>query len=134
MSVQFYGAEPNEELIAYLARRDIAADVVMPYVYASDSDEQAVVALIRRIAEQNIDAIAFTSMSQVDRLFAVAAIAGLERTLVEGLQRLVVAAVGPVVADALQKRDVDVDVMPDTAFFMKPLVTDLVARLVAPDS
>ena len=129
VAVQFYGADPNTELMNYLATREIVPDIVMPYVYASDSDERSVIALIDQIIGQGVDAIAFTSMAQVDRLFDVSRRAGLESKLIEGLQTLVVAAVGPVAADALRERGIAVDVMPDTTFFMKPLVTRLVARL-----
>ena len=132
IGVQFYGADPNLELMAYLASRGVAPDIVMPYVYASDVDERSVVDLIRQIANHRVDAIAFTSMAQVERLFEVAARADLEESLSAGLKTLIVAAVGPVVAEALRSRDIDVDVMPDSTFFMKPLVTRLVERLETP--
>lgn len=129
VAVQFYGAEPNNELMQYFAKRQLAPDIVMPYVYASDTDERSVVELIKSIQNHDVDAIAFTSMAQVERLFGVAKHAGLEDGLSEGLRAIVVAAVGPVVAEALHARKIAVDVMPETTFFMKPLVTRLVERL-----
>lgn len=131
VAVQFYGADPVPELMSHLAARGITPDVVMPYVYASDADEHFVVALIGRITERSVDAIAFTSMAQVERLFDVAARAGRAAALTAGLKALTVAAVGPVVAAALRERGIPVHVMPDSTFFMKPLVTLLVAQLNA---
>jgi uroporphyrinogen-III synthase len=129
VAVQFYGADPNEELMAYLRDRQLQPDIVMPYVYASKSDATLVVELIDRIAQRAIDAIAFTSMAQVERLFDVAHRASRLDALRSGLGGVVVAAVGPVVAEALRERGVEVDVMPESTFFMKPLVTRLATRL-----
>jgi uroporphyrinogen-III synthase len=42
---------------------------------------------------------------------------------------MVVAAIGPVVADEVRGVGVRVDVMPQKAYFMKPLVTELVRAL-----
>lgn len=81
--------------------------------------------LIRSLHEGRVDAIAFTSQSQVDRLWAVAAAANLTAQLQQGIERTVVAAVGPVVADALRRRSVRVDLMPEDSFFLKPLTQAL---------
>jgi uroporphyrinogen-III synthase len=103
----------------------------MPYVYASETDDRAVVELIRRIAAGAIDAIAFTSKAQVERLRRVAAAAGMQHVLEQGLAAMTIAAVGPVVAEELRATGVEVDVMPEGSFFMKPMVTRLVAALLA---
>ena len=56
---------------------------------------------------------------------------GREAELVQGFQRVTVAAVGPVVAAELETLGVQVDIMPrENAFFMKPLVRDLAAALM----
>jgi uroporphyrinogen-III synthase len=70
-----------------------------------------------------VDAIAFTSAAQVDRLFAIAPAARVHAALA----RTRVAAVGPVVADALAQRAVHVASMPQDSFFMKPLTSALEA-------
>lgn len=129
VGVQLYGAEPNDALMAYLESRGAAPDCVAPYVYASESDDAAVRGLIERMRSGRLDAIAFTSKSQVDRLEKVAGQNGLADDLHTGLASLVVAAVGPVVARELEAHGIRVDVMPERTFFMKPLVTELVARL-----
>jgi uroporphyrinogen-III synthase len=71
--------------------------------------------------------IAFTSSPQVRRLFAVAEAAGREAALRSALHRTVIAAVGPVVAEELARRGFAATVAPSDAFFMKPLVSAIVA-------
>jgi uroporphyrinogen-III synthase len=41
------------------------------------------------------------------------------------LKKTLIAAVGPVVADALKQRGVQVSLMPEDAFFLKPLTRAL---------
>jgi uroporphyrinogen-III synthase len=131
VGIQLYGGEPVPSVTDYLASRGATADCVAPYVYASESDDAAIEALILRIAAREIDAIAFTSKSQVQRLAEVAGrvAAG---SLAELLDPIVVAAVGPVAAAELGDSGVSVDVQPESEFFMKPMVTALMAQLSAP--
>jgi uroporphyrinogen-III synthase len=82
------------------------------------------------MTRSEIDAIAFTSMSQVDRLFAVAP----ATQVLAALAHTHVAAVGPVVADALAQRAVSVASMPTDSFFMKPLTSALEAAFAARDA
>jgi len=129
VGVQLYGAEPLPALTGYLESRGARPDCVAPYVYASESDDAAVAALIGRLAAGEIDAIAFTSKAQVERLAAVARKAGTADTLRAALGAVVVAAVGPVAAAELETLGVAVDVVPESDFFMKPMVSALMARL-----
>lgn len=129
VAVQLYGTDPNRRLMDYLASRSLQPCVVAPYVYADKADTAAVENLIRRLAGGEVDAIAFTSTPQVRRLQDVARDSGLESLLVAGLAGVKVAAVGPIVADDLRERGIRVDVMPKESFFMKPLVTELIASL-----
>jgi uroporphyrinogen-III synthase len=78
---------------------------------------------------QRLDAIAFTSKAQVERLFKVAAEHDRGQALAAALAELVVAAVGPVVAAELAGHEIGVDVVPESNFFMKPLVNRLLERL-----
>jgi uroporphyrinogen-III synthase len=100
---------------------------VAPYIYATKSDDAAVSALLDRMTRGEVDAIAFTSGAQVDRLFAAAPAAQVQAALA----RTRVAAVGPVVADALAQRAVRVASMPQDSFFMKPLTSVLEAAFGA---
>lgn len=129
VGVQLYGALPLPRLMQFLERRGARADCVAPYIYSSESDDSAVGSLIARLADGSIDAIAFTSKAQVERLLNVAEKSGNRAPLLEALGRIVVAAVGPVAAAELEEAGVAVDVQPESDFFMKPMVTALLARL-----
>lgn len=131
VGVQLYGTEPNLPLMDFLRGAGAIAKVVAPYVYADAAADEDVRRLIGRMAAGSLDAIAFTSMAQVDRLYKLAADSQLERELHEGLARVLVAAVGPVVADALRARGARVDLMPQDAYFLKPLTQALCERLAA---
>lgn len=126
VGVQLYGTEPNEQLLDYLADRRATVDCVAPYEYASAADDEQVVDLISRMSRGDVDAIAFTSKSQLDRLRKLASRRGLGTGLAEGLRRTRVAAVGPVVADELEGAGIRVDAMPAESFHMKPLADSLV--------
>lgn len=128
VAVQLYGDQPIPELDACLAELGATPDFVAPYVYASAADDERVVELIRRLGAREIDAIAFTSKSQVERLLKLARERDLEPTLTVGLASTCVAAIGPVVAETLARAGIRVDTMPEEAFFMKPLVTALARR------
>lgn len=125
VGVQLYGAEPLPALMAALAAQGATADCVAPYVYASESDDAAIEALIGQIERREIDAVAFTSKAQVERLTEVAKRRFSVARLKEALGSTVVAAVGPVVAAELEALGVAVDVVPESDFFMKPMVTAL---------
>jgi uroporphyrinogen-III synthase len=119
VGVQLYGTEPNHLLIDFLTSAGASVTTVAPYVYADKADDAAVRALLERMAAGEVDAIAFTSTPQVDRLFNV----GPLELVKAALERTEVAAVGPVVASALNKYDVKVRLMPQDSFFMKPLTS-----------
>jgi uroporphyrinogen-III synthase len=101
----------------------------LPYIYASAVEERRVVELIDRMAGGGIDVIAFTSSPQVERLLQVAKTTQREEMLQAGLRVTAIAAVGPVVAADLQRRGFNVSIAPDRGYFMKPLVTAIVAAL-----
>lgn len=127
VGVQLYGTEPNAPLIDFLRGAGARVRTVAPYIYATKSDDAAVSALLARMARGEVDAIAFTSGAQVDRLFAVAPAEQVQAALA----RTRVAAVGPIVADALARHSVRVASMPQDAFFMKPLASALEAAFNA---
>jgi uroporphyrinogen-III synthase len=119
VGVQLYGTEPNRALIDFLESAGARVKPVAPYVYADKATDDAVRDLVVRMAAGEVDVIAFTSTPQVERLFAVSSIEQLR----EAFARTQVAAVGPVVADALARHDVAVRLMPQDSFFMKPLTS-----------
>lgn len=127
VGVQLYGTEPNLPLMDFLGTAGAIAWPVAPYVYASAADDARVLEFIQRLAQGDVDVIAFTSGPQVARLWDVAAQAGVTDTLLGGLQRTKVAAVGPLVAETLRAKGVAVAMTPTESFFMKPLVNEIVA-------
>lgn len=128
VGVQLYGSDPNRKLIDFLQQAGAQAKPVAPYIYADQTDDAQVAALIEQLANEQIDAIAFTSSPQVRRLFSVARKQGLDEQLRKTLNNIVVAAVGPIVAEALSSHAISVDLMPRSSYFMKPLVRELAAR------
>jgi len=129
VGVQLYPGNANARLVGFLRDARAEPDTVLPYVYASAADEQSVAELIDRMAGGGIDAIAFTSSPQVERLFEVAKATHREATLQTALRKTAIAAVGPVVAVELQGRGFDVAIAPDHSYFMKPLVSAIVTAL-----
>jgi len=127
VGVQLYPDAPDTRLTDFLAAAGAVADAVVPYAYASQAADEAIAALIEAIATSEIDAVAFTSASQVRRLFRVAERSGRDAHLRAGLHRTAIAAIGPVVAAELQRRGFVPGIMPSGSYFMKPLVSALVA-------
>ena len=121
VAVQLYGSEPNLPLMAFLATAGASVTSVAPYVYADAADDAAVRALLERLQSGAIDAIAFTSTPQVQRLFALAP----QHEVRAALSRTLVAAVGPVVAATLRQHGVTPRLMPAESFFLKPLTAAL---------
>jgi uroporphyrinogen-III synthase len=121
IGVQLYGTEPNRPLVEFLEGAGAAVWTVAPYVYADAAEEQAVRSLVEQLRAGRVDAIAFTSSAQVERLIAVASEEGTRSALANTL----VAAVGPVVAEALRRHGIDARLMPEESFFLKPLTSAL---------
>jgi uroporphyrinogen-III synthase len=125
VAVQLYARDQDRQLIRYFEQRGAAVDCVAPYAYSSAADDERVAALIGELASGRVDAIAFTSKAQVQRLTELARKRGLEAALREGLQRTKVAAIGPVVAEELRRAGIRIDTTPVESYSMKPLVTSL---------
>lgn len=121
VGVQLYGTEPNRPLVEFLQGAGAIVATVSPYVYADAADEQAVRSLLDQLRGGEVDAIAFTSSAQVERLVAVASEEGARFALAN----TVVAAIGPVVATTLRRHGIDARLMPEESFFLKPLTSVL---------
>jgi uroporphyrinogen-III synthase len=128
VGVQLYPGNPNRRLMDFIETAGAVPDPVLPYAYVSEVDDARVLAIIKGMAGGQFDAIAFTSAPQVRRLRDVARAAGRESDLLQGFRRIVVAAVGPIVASELETLGVQVSITPrGGTFFMKPLVRELAA-------
>lgn len=129
VGVQLYGTEPNQRLMDFLREAGADGYPVAPYVYADDADDAQVLALIAAMDAGRVDSIAFTSMAQVERLYRVAGTAERTQTLEAAMEKATVAAVGPVVADALRAHGARVDVVPGESYFLKPMTSALAELL-----
>ena len=130
VGVQLYGTEPNLPLITFLKESGASVDTVAPYVYADQAADEAVRELLTRMSNGEVDVIAFTSTPQVERLFTV----GPLELVKSALERTQIAAIGPVVADALARHDIKPNLMPQDSFFMKPLTSAMEDGLGPKDS
>lgn len=131
VAVQLYGDEPNAPLQDYLRARGAAVDPVAPYVYASAADTGEVRRLIDVLISREVDAIAFTAQTQVERLLRVARRERLEQPLRQAFDQVVVAAIGPLVRDALLREGIVAQVTPPRLYFMKPMIRALDAHFSA---
>lgn len=123
--VQLYGEDPNRPLTDFLLAAGATVSTVAPYRYADGPAASEIEQLLGRLESGAVDAIAFTSKAQVERLFAAA-----DPVRVRGaLARTAVAAVGPVVAHTLAERGVNTATTPQSSWFLKPLVTALAGHL-----
>jgi uroporphyrinogen-III synthase len=129
VGVQLYPGAVNNRLVAFLRGAGAMPDPVVPYEYASEAEDRKVAALIDQMAAGRIDVIAFTSAPQVRRLFDVGQALNQKEKLDTALRKTIVAAVGPVVLAELQRRGVTAAIMPNDTYFMKPMVSAIVAAL-----
>jgi uroporphyrinogen-III synthase len=121
VGVQLYPGA-SSALANFLHSAGAVVRPVIPYVYAPASDDERVADLIQRLADAQVDALVFTSSPQIDRLFEVAQARQQEATLRRGLERTQIAAVGPIVAQNLRERGIQVAICPEQGFVMKNLV------------
>ena len=127
VAVQLYGNDPNLTLIRFLRERNAQITTVAPYVYGNAADDVTVHALLERMAAGGVDCIAFTSKLQIERLVTQHPAPLVKRAL----SRTMIAAVGPIVAEAIRAHGFEVASSPEHSWFMKPLVVALSEQLGA---
>jgi uroporphyrinogen-III synthase len=129
VAVQLYPDNPHTELLDFLHKAAAGVDPIVPYAYASAAEEDRVVAVIEDMAASAVDLVTFTSGPQLRRLKAVARTRGCEAALVDGFAKTRIAAVGPIVAAAIEAAGGTVAVMPPDNFHMRPMVNAIVDAL-----
>ena len=129
IGVQLYWTDPNERLVGFLNDAGAIVKAVAPYAHAPASDDSKVRDLIAALATCKVHVVAFTTASQIDRLWQVGVEAGIEADLRAGLARSRVAAMGPIVVEALCAHGVRVDIVPQGHFVMKRLTDAIAAAL-----
>jgi uroporphyrinogen-III synthase len=112
VAVQHYGTA-NRALVSYLRSRGADVIELSSYRWALPEDVGPIMRLLDELRAGTLAVTAFTSASQVENLFTVAADAGLAGDLPEWLnRRTVTAAIGPTCAGALEQRGVAVAIQP----------------------
>lgn len=130
VGLQLYPDKDHSALIGAISAQGGKVDSVLPYVYDAKAADANVVTAIDEMAEGRIDAIALTNLGQVRRLLAVARSQGYEARLREGLDKTLIASVGPAVSDELKSQGLRTDIFPaNEAYFMRPLISAMGARL-----
>ena len=127
VAVQLYGNDPNIPLTSFLRERGAELTTVAPYVYGNAADDAAVKSLLERMANGEVDAIAFTSKLQIERLVNQQPAQLVKRAL----SKTKIAAVGPIVAESIRSYGFEVSSSPEHSWFMKPLVVALSEALGA---
>ena len=124
VGVQLYpGGE--DLLTGFLKEAGAEADPILCYGYASHEEDERVVRLVDEIVSGVIDLIAFTSTAQVRRLQEVARKSGKLFELDAAMHRIVIAAIGPVTAQAVEEAGWPVGAMPQDSFHLKPMIVAL---------
>jgi uroporphyrinogen-III synthase len=111
VAVQEYGVS-NPELIAGLNERGAQVMRVPVYQWALPENLAPLRAAVRALADGKIDVVLFTTSVQAAHLFRVAAEMHLEDTVLSGLQRAVVASIGPTTSEELSRRGITPDLEP----------------------
>jgi uroporphyrinogen-III synthase len=111
VAVQEYGAS-NLELLAGLRARGAQVTQVPVYQWALPEDLEPLKGAIRAIAKGDVDVVLFTTAVQAVHLFQVATELGLEEAVKKGLQRAVIASIGPSTSEELERRGIRPDMEP----------------------
>jgi uroporphyrinogen-III synthase len=111
VAVQEYGVS-NPELLAGLAERGAQVTRVPVYQWALPEDLGPLRAAVHALSAGEIDVALFTTSVQVTHLHQVAAEMKMEDSMRQGLDRAVVASIGPTTSEELQRRGIHVDLEP----------------------
>src|SRR5712672_1941407 len=111
VAVQEYGAS-NPELLAGLRQRGAQVTRVPVYQWALPDDVGPLRGAVTAISDSKVDVVLFTTAVQAVHLFQIAAEMKLEEALKKGLNRAVVASIGPTTSEELERRGIRADLEP----------------------
>ena len=111
VAVQEHGA-PSVELYEALAHAGAQVTAVAVYKWALPEDTAPLRAALHALAEGRARIALFTSRSQVEHAFAVAAEEHITSTLKSALRRGLIASIGPVCSEALRAEGLAPDLEP----------------------
>ena len=129
IAVQEYG-KSNPELLDGFRARGAEVTAVRIYQWDLPEDTAPLREAARRVAAAEFHAAMFTTSIQITHLFRVAAEAGIERQVREGLSKTFVASIGPATSEALEEYGVRVDFEPSHPK-MGILVQETASRMAA---
>jgi uroporphyrinogen-III synthase len=130
LGLQLYPDKDHSALTGAITAQGAEVDTVLPYVYDPKAADANIVTAIDEMAAGRVDAIALTNLGQVRRLVEAARAHGREDELRKGLERTLIASVGPAVSGELQSHGLRTDISPaNDAYFMKPLISAMAAEL-----
>ncbi len=111
VAVQEYGVS-NPELLDGLEKRGARVTRVPVYHWALPNDLAPLREAIQSLAEGKMDIVLFTTSVQAVHLFQVAAAMNLEKEMRAGLERAMVASIGPTTSEELSRQRIRVDLEP----------------------
>ena len=130
LGLQLYPDKDHGALTGAITAQGAEVDTVLPYVYDAKAADANIVTAIDEMAAGRVDAIALTNLGQVRRLIEAARAHGREDELRKGLERTLIASVGPAVSGELQSHGLRTDISPaNDAYFMKPLISAMAVEL-----
>ena len=111
VALQEYGVS-NPELIAALTERGALVTRVPVYQWVLPEDTAPLQSAVNDLAAGHIDVVFFTTGVQAAHLFQVAAEMKLEEAVRMGLNRAIVASIGPTTTEELQRQGIQPDLEP----------------------
>jgi uroporphyrinogen-III synthase len=111
VAVQEYGVS-NPELLAGLAERGAHVTRVPVYQWALPEDLGPLRAAVQALAAGEIDVALYTTSVQATHLFQVATQMKMEDSMRQGLNRAVVASIGPTTSEELNRHGIRADLEP----------------------
>ena len=130
LGLQLYPDKDHGALTGAITAQGAEVDTVLPYAYDAKAADANIVTAIDEMAAGRVDAIALTNLGQVRRLVEAARAHGREDELRKGLERTLIASVGPAVSGELQSHGLRTDISPaNDAYFMKPLISAMAAAM-----
>jgi uroporphyrinogen-III synthase len=111
IALQEYGLS-NPELVSALTERGAILTRVPVYQWALPEDLAPLRSAVRELAAGKIDVVLFTTGVQVAHLFQVAVEMKSEARMLQGVRRAVVASIGPITSEELQRKGIQPDLEP----------------------
>ncbi len=111
VAVQEYGVE-NAELLGALRERGASVTRVPVYRWMLPEDPGPLTQAVQEVTEGRADVVLFTNAVHVDHVMQIAERTGGAGHIRQAMARMVVSAVGPIVADRLRAHGLPVDLEP----------------------